>query len=198
MLLLTAAGCQCAPPIDRPDGGDDDAGVDGGGGGGPGSCRVADCARPADAGVFWCPFRGGDAGFVAPSCIDNACVLECGGGRTCDVTDAGHCLRCGSDVRCSPATCTAARRCRFTVEGSSCTGLVDDNTSWTIDVPTNCRGVISNDGGVLGTYVDLDVGEAVVNIPRLGGTCIAQDLFTGVPRTQFFCPFCSFIAEGCD
>lgn len=193
--MAFAAGCQCLPPpIDRPDGGDEDAGTDGG----PvAMCRVADCpAPPQDAGVV-CPFRAPDAG-LSPSCIADTCVNECGDSRTCDVTDGGHCLRCGSSVKCSEGACMERRRCGFMVDNSTCINLLEDGTVWSVDQPASCRSVISNDGGVLGTWVDLDVGEALLNIPRLGGYCTAQDLFTGVPRMQVFCPFCTFLVVGCD
>lgn len=192
---MFVAGCQCLPPaIERPDGSQDvDAGVDTG----MTFCRVAVCpAPPADAGVV-CVFRAPDAGLL-PSCIADTCVNECGASRTCDVTDAGHCLRCGSSVKCSEASCMTRRRCGFQVDNSTCINLLDDMTVWSVDQAATCRSVISNDGGVLGTWVDLDVGEALLNIPRLGGYCTAHDLFTGVPRMQVFCPFCTFLVVGCD
>lgn len=91
-----------------------------------------------------------------------------------------------------------AHRCSFGVAGSTCTGLLDDGAALSVETQADCRAVISSDAGVIGAWFDLDTGEAVLNIPRLGGYCIARDLFTGVPRTQVYCPFCSFVAMGCD
>lgn len=89
-------------------------------------------------------------------------------------------------------------RCTFVVQASTCTGLLDDGVRGSVDGQADCRQVMSTDAGVIGSWFDLDVGESVANIPRLGGYCIAQDQFTGLRRTRFYCPFCSFIAEGCD
>ncbi len=152
----------------------------------PSACVLSAC-MPRDAGAT-----------CAPSCIGEACLAECPGGRTCDVLDGGRCLACGGTTRCAAASCTAATRCTFRVEGSSCTGLLDDGFAGAIATESDCRGIISGDAGVIGSWFELDVGEAVVNLPRLGGTCIAKDLFTGAPRTRFYCPFCSFVALGCD
>lgn len=189
---LLLAACECAlAEIPKPDGGEPPA--DSGTGGGGETCRPAQC--PHDAGLT-CPFATApDAG---PSCIEGACVNECFGGRTCEVTDGGACLRCGTSLKCAPASCTAGPRCTFGVSGSSCTGLLDDGARYTVTTGADCRQTVSGDAGVIGSWFELDVGESVANIPRLGGYCTMQDLFTGVPRTQVFCPFCSFVAEGCD
>lgn len=198
VLALSASACDCSAPvidgpvIDGPDSGARDAGSDGGAGGG--TCRIADC--PARS--FACPFTAPDAGGPTPSCIADACVAECGGGRTCDVTDAGRCLACGGLTRCAEASCTPGPRCSFAVEGSGCTGLLEDGARVTVQRGADCVSTMSTDAGVIGTWVDLDVGEALLNLPRLGGACTGKDLFTGVPRTQVFCPFCSFVAEGCE
>ncbi|MBL8951429.1 MAG: hypothetical protein JNK82_11660 [Myxococcaceae bacterium] len=185
-LALTLAGCQCLPPsIDGPDG---STGLDGGSDAGPmlQACPALDCPVP-DSGIA-----------CAPSCIGGECVGECSGGRDCQVLDAGRCLSCAGETRCAEASCTPGPRCTFTVENSSCAGLVDDGFRGSIATEADCRGVISGDAGVLGTWYELDVGEAVANIPRLGGTCVAKDQFTGAQRTRFFCPFCAFTAFGCD
>lgn len=184
-VLLSAGGCQCLPPsIDRPDGGPSDAGGDAG----PPApaCVLSEC-MPPDAGAT-----------CAASCIGESCLAECPGGRTCDVLDSGRCLSCAGSVRCAPASCMPELRCTFTVTGSTCAGLLDNGAQAWITTEADCRGLISTDAGALGSWYELDIGEAVVNIPRLGGTCIAMDLATGAPRTRFYCPVCSFIAFGCD
>jgi hypothetical protein len=166
----------------------------GGAGGGFSGCQPATC--PAGDGGL-CVFIE-DGGVPIPSCIDGACVTECNGGRTCTVEDGGRCLDCGGAVECAMASCTPATGCTFTVSGSGCTGLLDEGSVWTSSVQADCRNVISNDAGaILGSWFDLPDGAKIGQFPRLGGSCTGHDLFTNLPRTQFYCPYCSFVAEGC-
>lgn len=188
MLALGLSACVCdAPPIDLPDGGEQRDGGASDGGPLPGTCVPSQCAV-VDAG----------AGCL-PSCIAESCVTECPGTRSCEVLDAGRCLACaGAEVRCAPGSCPPRTHCTFTIEQSSCTGLLDDGVRGSVEVLADCRHVMTTDAGVLGAWFELDTGEAIANVPRLGGYCIARDLFTGAPRTKFYCPFCSFVTLGCD
>jgi hypothetical protein len=92
----------------------------------------------------------------------------------------------------------AGTRCTFVVERSSCIGLLDDGTEGAVEGQTDCRQVISIDAGLIGSWFVLDAGEGVANIPRLGGYCVGRNLFTGLARTRFFCPYCSFVTLGCE
>jgi hypothetical protein len=203
-MLAVSLGCICTPPVpEMPDGGAGGGAAGGGftigggagGGGAASGCQPATCP-PGDGG--FCAFTN-DGGTPTPSCIDDTCVTECAGGRTCTVVDGGRCLDCGGAVECAMASCTPATRCTFMVAGSGCTGLLDQGSTWTANLQADCRTVISNDAGaILGSWFDLPDGAKIGQFPRLGGSCTGHDLFTNLPRTQFYCPYCSFIAEGCE
>jgi hypothetical protein len=77
-------------------------------------------------------------------------------------------------------------------------GLLDDGSTWQWTRGADCRVVVSNDAGtILGSWYELGGGALVGTFPRLGGSCTGHDLFTNVPRLQLYCPFCTFVAEGC-
>jgi len=198
LALLSAARCTCELPssIPSPDGGGAGAGGGGEGGGSTGSCAVASCP-PADGGVCVYPY---DAGSPRPSCIADACLNECGGGRSCEVTDGGRCLSCGAEgVACAMSACQPKTLCTFTARAAQCVGLLDDGSQWTVTLGADCRQTVANDAGVvLGSWFDVGAGAFVAQVPRLGGYCTGQDLFTNVPRMQVFCPYCTFVAEGCE
>jgi hypothetical protein len=190
------SGCVCAPipDIPSPDGSTSDDGgpfgVDGGA-----VCRVNACP-PGDGG--FCAYLN-DGGRQTPSCIEDTCLTECGGGRACAVEDAGRCLSCGGSKQCAPDTCVPSQPCTFIARAAGCVGLLDDGSSWQMTQGADCRVVVSNDAGViLGSWFNLGDGAMVGTIPRLGGACTGHDLFTNLGRLQLYCPYCSFVAEGCE
>jgi hypothetical protein len=200
LALLSAASCTCELPssIPSPDGGGGGAGggAQGAGGGSADSCVVASCPA-ADGGICTYPY---DAGSPLPSCIAGTCVNECGGGRHCEVTDGGRCLDCGAlGAACAMDACQPKTLCTFTARAAQCVGLIDDGSQWTVTQGADCRQTVANNAGViLGSWFDLGGGAFVAQVPRLGGSCTGQDLFTNVPRMQVYCPYCTFVAEGCE
>jgi hypothetical protein len=203
IALVLAPGCQCFTPVDDgpgSDGGSPDGGSPDGGGArdaGPQCTTAADC--PAVDPSVTCPFRSPDAGPSA-TCLERRCIAECTGSRSCTVEDGGTCLRCSTpaSLKCAPTSCTPLPNfCAFSLQGCADAGM--NGTSWRVSRDSNCRMTVAGDGGaLLGTWYDLDPGEAVAFFPALGGWCTGTDLFTGVPRMQWACPACTFVEMGCD
>lgn len=214
LLCCTTLACQCLQPVDeRPDAGPRDAGssVDAGTGpidGGATDAGLDAGVRP-DAGIECVtaadctprvralPFCSGGP---VMSCVDSRCLVECAGpgSRTCRVT-SDRCLDCDAGVQC--ASC-AAPACTFTVqivEGTCAAPFLADSRHTVQPFSGRCGGALVFDGGVSGVWLgQFAPGSTRLDIPELGGTCLGNDLATGVPRTLVSCPSCTFVAEGCE
>jgi hypothetical protein len=166
-----------------------DAGTDAGG------CKYpADCPTLGLAAI--CAFSPPST--AVPSCIDQRCIDECPGSRICTTSpnDAGLCLSCGGLSDC-PDQCGKASSGTLAINSVSCrpavdAGILSQVSGWVSTVPASCN----YDVAPLGTMSHLTSGNSLGNFPALGGTCTGKNLVTGVPRTQWFCPLCSFVMEG--
>lgn len=61
-----------------------------------------------------------------------------------------------------------------------------------------CGAGILGDGGLEGVWYGSLRQGSLIEIPSLGGTCLASGLGTQVPRAIISCPACTFMAEGCE
>ncbi len=141
----------------------------------------------------------GTGATTAPSCVHQQCVEECPGSRRCDPTstDAGVCLACGGQPFDCPTRCGISQPGTVTLGDIHClsgfdAGVFAGQTGW--QSTTSCEYPL----GSLGTMTHLASGNSLAEFPALGGTCIGRNLFTGVPRTQWYCPACTFVMEGWD
>lgn len=157
------------------------------------ACRVpSECSALANPPPF--------CGRVAASCLNERCVYECPNqvSRACRARSG--CLECGPDGG-SCTTCDAPT-CSFSITwNSKCPGLVfRDGARFEVKPPTGaCRADLRIDGGVVGAWLGgVGAGSALLEIPSLGGACLAHSLGTGLPRSFVSCPGCSFVAVGCE
>jgi hypothetical protein len=208
-VLVLAASCTCFTPVDEFDGGTGGgaAGGSGGSGGGntaggagggstgggsatssDGGCTTAAQCTGTRASVPFC----GPAGGAGWSCVANACLWECNGGRVCDVTQTpdGGCLTCGTPgTTCRDRFCADGLRLAD-VESSTC------NLSGTIQlIGTGCRYGVQGDAGVFGTLELLQGGEILANLGTHGGLCTGTFLPTGLERWVLNCPQCQFVVR---
>lgn len=208
-VLVLAASCTCFTPVDEFDGGTGGGAAGGGGGsagggtgtgggvgtgGGTSSTLDGGCTAAAQCtgtrqSVPFC----GPAGGAGWSCIANACLWECNGGRVCDVTQTpdGGCLTCGTPgTTCRDRFCADGERIGE-IESSTCnlTG------SFTIGGNTGCRYGVGGDAGVWGSLEILQGGEILANIGSHGGLCTGTFLPTGLERWVLNCPQCQLVVR---
>ncbi|GEM_PF-3285007 len=162
-----------------------------------GSCKYAvDC--PATIGTT-CFFSTASA---FPSCVQNRCIEECPAPRTCSLVpvDGGSCLKCIGQLADCPAQCDqVSPPMNVTIRDVQCTpgfdaGVLTQALSWQSTSPASCR----YDLAPLGSMTHLASGNSVADFPALGGICVGRNLVTGLLRTQWSCPACSFVMEGWD
>lgn len=203
-LLLLLAGvpaCQCFDPVaEGDDGGTHDAGVVDAGedagseeDAGAVECLTAsDCTPPANL-----PFCGP----ARSACVNHHCLIECGApdaGRTCTHDAGTECLTCDGANEC--VTCRSFT-CRFDPQPlvGTCPAPFDDYMAFFVDpFSGRCGAAISRDGGLMGVWYGALSEGSLVEIPALGGTCLASPLATQIPRAVISCPACTFVAEGCE
>ena len=162
----------------------------------PGSCTTAlDCQLPPQPTARWCEGS-------AYSCIDGACLWECTGPRSCDLTPS-ECLLCEAQ----PASCPG-ERCSFdafvsTVEDATdgCVLYPGSALAWRgarVEVmPTArfCSYAIRLVGATSlpGIYRQQADGTYVGQFLPFGGTCTGVQAPTGALRIIFSCPLCQFV-----
>ncbi len=162
----------------------------------PGSCTTAlDCQLPPQPTARWCEGS-------AYSCIDGACLWECTGPRSCDLTPS-ECLLCEAQ----PASCPG-ERCSFdafvsTVEDATdgCVLYPGSALAWRgarVEVmPTArfCSYAIRLEGATSlpGIYRQQADGTYVGQFLPFGGTCTGVQAPTGALRIIFSCPLCQFV-----
>ncbi len=162
-----------------------------------GQCKYAtECSSVISA---TCAF--GTGAVTAPSCIHRQCVEECPGARICEVsaTDAGVCLNCGGMPNDCAARCGQTQPGTVVIGDIHCkpgfdAGTLSAQTGWQPTIPASCEYQL----GTLGRMTHLTSSHSVADFPELGGTCVGRNLFTGVQRTQWYCPACTFVMEGWD
>lgn len=163
----------------------------------PGSCTTAlDCQLPPQPTTRWCER-------AAYSCIDGACLWECTGPRSCDVTPS-ECLSCEAP----PAAVCPGERCSFdafvsTVEDATdgCVLYPGSVLAWRgarVEVMATarfCSYAIRLEGApsLPGIYRQLEDGSYVGQFLPFGGTCTGVQAPTGALRIIFSCPLCQFV-----
>jgi hypothetical protein len=209
LVTVATAGCQCLVPVDETrDAGRHDAGAGGhgGAGGGTGGGTASDggtpqgCTTAADCVgsplvVSECSFIGADGGFA---CLDRKCVAQCGflADLTCAVDPLQHCLQCPPSASCIPIDCGGGFPFTYTVAEVRCAGVapvaVGDLVREAPDGGCAIDFLLSTDGGEVpfGTMYLQDGRTLTVDVPMLGGTCLALELPTNAPRLIFECPLC--------
>jgi hypothetical protein len=212
LLCLCISGCVCFHPVDEVDGG---AGGGGGTGGGSGGGSAAGggaagggaaggghmgpgdggCNSPADCpgSEPSIPFCGAAAG-AGWSCVDSACLWECNGGRTCEVTNTpdGGCIHCDTlGTECRDDFCPANTMMTGHIEHSTCATL---QVMAPVSVSTSgaCIFNFSVTGTSFGDFQQVGGGDFLANFPALGGTCTGTFLPTNAERWEFNCPGCEF------
>lgn len=203
LCLGSIAACQCLEPVAEDDGGTpSDAGVDAG----PGDGGLD---AGADAGAFDCltaadcplPAQLPFCGPARPACVNHRCLIECGApdaGRTCTHDAGSECLTCDGVAEC--VTCRSFT-CRFDPQPvvGSCPPPFDDFQAFFVDpFSGRCGAAITRDGGLWGVWYGALREGQLLEIPALGGTCLASGLATQIPRAVISCPACTFISEGCE
>lgn len=198
VVLSSLCACQCFVPVSEDGGREPDAGgaVDGGGGQDAGptpECRTyLDCPAPAPL-----PFCGP----ARSACVNGHCLIECGepdAGRTCVHSTGEACITCDGQQEC--AACRAFR-CRFDPQPlvGTCPPPFDDFQAFFVEpFSGRCGAAITRDGGLEGVWYGALSQGSLIEIPSLGGTCLASGLATQIPRAVVSCPACTFIAEGCE
>lgn len=203
VAVSSAAACQCFVPPEEllPDAGGPDAGAGAGSRTDAGlECRQAsDCTVPQVM-LEFCSAPGAH-------CLDGRCVVDCNGGLTCNApTATSDCIDCQGTPSCRQCgfpRCLASNDVVLTVPPGACPSPLADGGSFLVvaqRAPKPCGLLVDRDGGqAMGEWFgQLDGGRALLSIPALGGTCIASDLFTGLPRTRVSCPRCTFVWPGCE
>lgn len=199
LLMLSVLGCQCFVPVSETPLSGHDGGVDAGSDAGTVAtfpeCRVAaDCpAVHFDGGFTWCNDR-------AASCVAGRCLQECGGGRSCEVTDGGTCLAClASATECSQPHCASRQPCTMQIEASTCPGITPYSTVWTATRTEDCsREIVGPDGGFVGRWYDVNFAEGIATLSSVTGTCTVHQVPTNAPRAEWACPGCTFTEMGCE
>lgn len=197
VFLAAVPACQCFDPVaEGDDGGAHDAGqLDAGSAEDAGAyeCVTAsDCTPPAN--LPYC-------GLARSACVNHHCLVECGepdAGRTCTHDAGTECLTCDGVNAC--VTCNSFT-CRFDPQPlvGTCPAPFDDYMAFFVDpFSGRCGAAISRDGGLMGVWYGAFGGTSLVEIPVLGGTCLASPLATQIPRAIVSCPACTFVAEGCE
>lgn len=213
VVVSSLGACQCFVPVAE-DGGTDDAGSTSDAGATPDGGSLADAGSTPDAGAdagpmaacrthLDCPAPGPlpFCGPARPACVNGRCLVECGApdaGRTCTHAAGQDCLTCDGQREC--AQCRAFR-CEFfpQPQGGSCPPPFDDFLGFQVlPFSGRCGAGITRDGGLEGVWYGTLTQGMLIEIPALGGTCLASPLFTQLPRAVISCPACTFVAEGCD
>jgi hypothetical protein len=122
--------------------------------------------------------------------------------RTCDVfsTSTSVCLRCdGNALDCS-VDCNAVTSQAVSLTDVTCEASVDMTLfSSPLPVQPNSSGPFCKfEVTALGWMAQLGSGHSLAYFPALGGHCTGRNLATGVARTQWSCPSCTFVMEGWD
>jgi hypothetical protein len=202
LFISVLTACQCLVPVPETSDASDQALIDAGS-----SRETPDsgnaCRAPSDCPPLMNrPDRYG--GRLAPTCLNGRCVYEfvygdpSGVSRVCRAT-AEQCLDCGPDAGECPL-CTAPM-CRMQIEWTSeCPGPFQSEAVLLSEPPSGerCTGNLTLQGGSVGIWRGGDGDQVVVlEIPSLGGACVARGIATGLPRVFVSCPACSFVASGC-
>lgn len=216
-LALSLSGCQCdyRYPGDGGSGGTDGGGADasgqqdgasgdagspdasspdgGSGDGGSASCTTAgNCSGPRDS-VGFCSKPGW-------SCVVGACLYECEGRRTCELTASG-CFVCDNGApacnatMCGPASASA--RVEMTTHGCDSypgmTSPFDGQELLTKPLGGCATALQLVNGPDMGSFQELTDHELLADFAALGGRCTGSYLPTGALRMVFNCPACQFV-----
>jgi hypothetical protein len=81
------------------------------------------------------------------------------------------------------------------VEQSTCPGFPEAGARLTITTSSDCWSDVHRSAGadLLGSWILLDDGTRLGNMPALGGTCVGHGLPTAMQRTAWSCPLCQFV-----
>lgn len=143
--------------------------------------------------VNFCGLVGG-AGW---SCVDHACLWECNGGRTCEVTQTndGGCIHCDTlGTECRDSFCPNSGTRNATIESSNCSPVAVSNQVM-VTGGDGCTYRMLLGQMDLGTFQQVGGGDFLASFPFLGGTCTGAILPTGAERWVFDCPSCEFVVR---
>jgi hypothetical protein len=201
-FLVVAAAVSvtgCFHAVDEPtkDAGIDagaDAGLDAGRHFTDGGCDAPDDCLGSRMPVMFCGIVAG-AGW---SCVDNACLWECNGGRTCETSESpdGGCIHCDTlGTECRDSFCTNAGTRNATIDSSNCSAIAM-GTAAVVSGGDGCNYslTLANDRA-LGGFQEVGGGDFLATFDPLGGTCTGAILPTGAERWVFDCPTCEFVVR---